>query len=347
MQENIQQTKQISIERQLRTPTLADAVDTFVRLELELNDRPKTTIRWYRLRLDAMSAHLGPELPPYQVMDVDLLEFMSVLKRRKYRYENAPRPKEEGGLSVDTLRGYAKALRRFWAWMKRKKFIEDDPAIDLPVPGKRKVAKRGISDADQDAMIAASRPTWDGGPLSEDDIRSFRDYAILCFLDSTGCRLGGLAHMTLRDIDLDNPDKKLRKRAYVVEKGDKGRYVFMNERTQAAMKAWLCVRPAAASENVFLGYTRKYSRWKPLVENGIYTVVKKFAISTGVAAKLGSLWSPHQWRHRFGRRWLERGGDLSRLAQLMGHSTVQITSEHYGQLEIDALQDGYDQIMGG
>jgi site-specific recombinase XerD len=345
MQEHQTQT-QAHVEHMMRTPTLADAVDTFVRLELELNDRPATTIRWYRMRLDAMSSHIGPEMPPNMVMDVDLLEFMSELRRREVRYENAPRPKETGKLSVNTLRGYAKALRRFWAWMERKKFTEDNPASDLPVPGKKKVAKRGISDADQDAMIAASRPTWDGGPLSDDDIRSFRDYAILCFLDSTGCRLGGLAHLTLRDIDLDNPKEKLRKRAYVVEKGDKGRYVFMNERCQTAMKAWLQVRPRCGSSNVFIGYVNGAESWKKLAEAGIYTVVKKYAILSGVASKPGALWSPHQWRHRFGRRWLERGGDLSRLAQLMGHSTVQITSEHYGQLEIDVLQDGYDQIMG-
>jgi site-specific recombinase XerD len=84
-----------------------------------------------------------------------------------------------------------------------------------------------------------------------------------------------------------------------------------------------------------------------MAEAGIYAVVKKYADAAGVTSRDGALWSPHQWRHRFGRRWLERGGDLSRLAQLMGHSTSQITSEHYGQLEIDVLQDGYDQILGG
>ncbi len=342
-------TKQqtVDLSRQLRAPTLADSIDTFVKLELEIKERSAQTVRWYRARLDAMSLYLGPDTPPNIILDVDLLDFMSTLKRRDVRYEHAPRPLEQGKLSTDTLRGYAKALRRFWAWMHKKRFVDDNPASDLPVPGKKKIAKRGISDFDQDAMIRASRPTWNGGVLTMEHMRAFRDYAVLCFLDSTGCRLGGLAHLTLRDIDLDNSDPKLAKRAYVIEKGEKGRYVFMNERCQAAVKSWLMVRPGCGSNHVFVGIVNGETDWEPLAEGGLYTVVKKYAVKSGVAAKPGALWSPHQWRHRFGRRWLERGGDLSRLAQLMGHSTVQITSEHYGQLEIDVLQDGYDQILGG
>lgn len=333
--------------RDLRTPTLADAIDTFFRLELEIKERSDETIRWYRTRLDAMSDYLGPGISPASVLDIDLLEWVSVLKRRQSRYgDGSARPLEEGGLSVYTLRGHVRALRRFWGWLYRKHFIDANPASELPMPPKSKVAKRGISDADQDAILAAARPTWYGGPLTRSDILSFRDYAILCFLDSTGCRLGGLAHLTLRDIDLDNPDEKLRHRAYVVEKGSKGRFTFTNDRTLTALAAWLRVRPQCHSGHVFVGCGNGRTTWKAMAEAGIYAVVKKYADLAGVTSRDGALWSPHQWRHRFGRRWLEKGGDLSRLAQLMGHSTSQITSEHYGQLEIDVLQDGYDQILG-
>jgi site-specific recombinase XerD len=338
--------QQTNLSRGLRTLTLADSVDTFVKLELELKERSAQTIRWYRARLDAMCVHLGPDFAPSSVMDVDLLDWLSHLKRREKRYgEGSSRPEEAGGLSSATMRGHVRALRRFWSWLYKKRFIEDNPASELPMPPKSKVAKRGILDADQDAMMSAARPTWEGGKLYRKDIMAFRDYAILCFLNSTGCRLGGLAHLTLRDVNIDHSVKKIRKRAYVVEKGSKGRYVFMNDQTIVALAAWLRVRPKCGSNHVFVGCENGKTEWKALVEPGLYGVVKKYAYKSGVAAREGALWSPHQWRHRFGRRWLERGGDLSRLAQIMGHSTSQITSEHYGQLEIDVLQDGYEEIM--
>jgi site-specific recombinase XerD len=342
----MQQTEKIMTDRKLRTPTMADAIDTFFRLELEVRERSDQTIRWYRAKLDTMGEYLGKDVSPTSVMDVDLLDWLSELGHREKRYgEGSCRPEKEGGLAVATLRGHVRAMRRFWSWLYKRKFIEENPASELPMPPKEKIAKRGIADADQDAMMRAARPTWEGGKITKYDLEAFRDYAVLCFLDSTGCRLGGLAHLTLRDIDLTNADEKLRKRAYVIEKGTKGRYVFMNKQTIAAMQAWLHVRPPCDSNHVFVGKGNGKTVWKALIEDGLYTLVRKYAKITGVLDRSGALWSPHQWRHRFGRRWLERGGDLSRLAQLLGHSTSQITSEHYGQLEIDVLQDGYDTIL--
>lgn len=329
--------------------TLNEAVETFFRLELELNERSKMTIRWYRNRLDAMCKYLGPDKSPAKIRPLDLLNWLSTLKRREYRYgDGTPRPKKDGGLSVNTQRGHVRALRRFWSWLYKNNFIRRNPASELPMPHKPKLARRGISDADQDAIITAAVPTCDQyGNLRRSEIQSIRDYAILCFLSATGCRLGGIAHLTLIDLQLEHPDKQIRHRAYVVEKGTKGRYVFMNDQAITAMRTWLLVRPGCDSDHVFIGCKNGKLSWFPLAEEGLYYVVRKYAIKAGVYGKPGVLWSPHQWRHRFGRRWLERGGDLSRLAQLLGHSTSQITSEHYGQLEIDVLQDGYDQILGG
>ena len=172
-----------------------------------------------------------------------------------------------------------------------------------------------------------------------------RDFAVLSFLAVTGCRLGGLAHLMLSDLRLDDLDPRIQRRAYVVEKGKKGRYVFLDQEAVDALRSWLAVRPECADNHVFIGCANGQTDRHALREGGLYEVVKRYAMKAGVKGN-DALWSPHQWRHRFGRRWLERGGDLSRLAQLMGHSTSQITSEHYGQLEIDLLQDGFDNLLG-
>lgn len=332
----------------LLIPNLEQAIETFIRLELSTNERSAQTIRWYRERLEMMSQFLGKERSPNAILDVDLLDWLASLKERPMRYGGkSSRPSQQGSLSPFTLRGHVRAMRRFWRWLHKKGFIDADPAIELPMPKKPKIAKRGIAENDQQAILDAARPPDLAGmdSVTRQVLTKIRDYAILQFLDATGCRLGGLSHLLLADLRLDDPNPRIARRVLVIEKGEKERYVFLSPAAFQSLRQWLLVRPPCPDSNVFVGCANGKTDWHALHEGGIYEIVKRYAKIAGVK-KPGALWSPHQWRHRFGRRWLERGGDLSRLAQLMGHTTVQITAEHYGQFEIDALQDGYEDVLG-
>jgi integrase len=42
--------------------------------------------------------------------------------------------------------------------------------------------------------------------------------------------------------------------------------------------------------------------------------------------------SPHDMRHTFGHRWLQRGGDIYTLCRILGHSSVTVTERHYAYL---------------
>ena len=334
---------QTGLRAGLHIPTLRQALETFVRLELRVRERSPLTVRWYRERLETMIEHLGNR-PPGEVMDVDLLDWLAALHERRQCYGGgSSRPVEKRPLSIYTLQGYVRAARRFWRWLAKKHFIEANPAEELPMPPKPKVGKRGISDADQGAILAAARPLE--GLSEREELMMVRDFAVLSFLAVTGCRLGGLAHLRLGDLRLDDPDPRIQRRAYVIEKGKKGRYVFLDQEAVETLRSWLAVRPECADNHVFIGCANGETSWHALREGGLYQMVKRYAIKAGVAGTPEALWSPHQWRHRFGRHWLERGGDLSRLSQLMGHSTSQITSEYYGQFEVDALQEGYDDVL--
>lgn len=49
------------------------------------------------------------------------------------------------------------------------------------------------------------------------------------------------------------------------------------------------------------------------------------------AAGIAHLW-PHALRHTFGTRWLQAGGDIYKLSQVMGHSSVTMTERVYVHL---------------
>jgi len=54
--------------------------------------------------------------------------------------------------------------------------------------------------------------------------------------------------------------------------------------------------------------------------------------------------SPHTCRHTFGHRWLAAGGDLFKLAKVLGHASVAVTQKHYAYLLKENLRDAVDRL---
>jgi integrase len=51
----------------------------------------------------------------------------------------------------------------------------------------------------------------------------------------------------------------------------------------------------------------------------------------GERAKIPRI-TPHAFRHTFGTRWLQAGGDIYKLSRILGHSSVAVTEAHYAHL---------------
>ncbi|MBU1751916.1 MAG: tyrosine-type recombinase/integrase [Chloroflexi bacterium] len=143
-----------------------------------------------------------------------------------------------------------------------------------------------------------------------------RDLAVVLLLAQVGLRVGEVARLEVKDIDLGERKGIVTIRA---GKGAKYREVPLNKDVRAALRAWLDERPADAGEALFVG-----QRGEPLGASGITYLVRKYA----KAARLNSV-SPHTLRHTFATQLLDASGHDLRLVQhLLGHSRIETTARY-------------------
>lgn len=294
------------------------------------------TVRFYKVRLPSLVEFLGDI--DLDSVTIDMLRaWRSHLANRSKRLGHGHRQPQRdnsanngykgrtGKLSLYTLDQYIRCARRFFRWCHLEGRADANPAVRLERPSLPQQRRRGISKTDVTAMLKVTK--------KENNIR---DHAIIRLLADSACRVGGIAGLTLSDLDLPN------RRAIVHEKGkggnNKERVIFLMSPTVEALRAWLQVRPQTKNLQVFVGELGKH-KGKPITENGIYQMLKRTANRSGV--KTG--FNPHNFRHGAIRGWLNNGMPLSKASQLAGHSSTRVTGDIYGTSNDDELQDAHDQ----
>lgn len=281
----------------------------FQKMEGEISP---TTIRFYKDRLPSLIDYFGDiELDS---ITLDLLDdWKKNLRDRKLRYENHPtRPAIEGGLSPNTLHQYIRSCKRLFKWLTINNHLAVNPAQYLTLPKLPKRVARGISTVKRDKLL-------------EDAKNDPRDYAIILVLSDTSARVGGVANITLEDIEL--LDRGI---IYVTEKGDATRPVFLIPETIEAVQRYLKVRPSIPGcDFLWVGKPqgRHHSgKQDKLTESGIYQMLKRRAkrqhITTG--------FNPHNFRHGSIKGMLDNGMPLPAASQIAGHSSTRVTGDIYG-----------------
>jgi site-specific recombinase XerD len=294
-----------------REINLSEICQTFLDEEL-LASSPKTQ-RWYRCRLNLFIQHLGAERTLSSITKQDLLRWRKTLETRTQQ--------KPPNLAVETFHGYVRAARRLFKWLYDERIMIDElwQALELPKIPERE--RKGIKNSNVEKLMDA---------MQSDP----RDFAIIHFMESTGARRGGLASLTLDDLDLDAPEPFCR-RATVHEKGERVRTVIMSPAALSAMRAWLQQRDSS-TDYVFVDARPGHDNG---LEPGAFNqIISRYKKELGLTGRC----SPHQWRHRFCRSRLKEGMPLSMVSQLAGHKSVTVTATFYGNLLVDELHEAYD-----
>jgi integrase/recombinase XerD len=287
---------------------LSDALTEFL-LSCESEGLQEKTTRWYSEKLSRLVAAMGNDCQIEQVGAMDIRRFLVSLR--------------DSGISGETVRGYDRALRRFFNWSILE--YEIDPATNPMTRIRKPLKPEPAPDPMRFSEFVKMLELCDQSQIG------IRNRAILLFLADTGARSGGLRGLRPRDIETE------RLRAVVNEKRDRARYVYLLPLTAAALQSWLDVRPQS-SKFVFCSLSVR-SVGAPLTAEALHRIITKLGQRAGVVGPD----NPHAVRKMFAIENLEAGNDVFTVSSLLGHSDLK-TTEYYARFAEAQRQRRHDMF---
>jgi len=213
------------------------------------------------------------------------------------------------------------AIRSFFQFCIKKKWLEDNPAKIVSTPKQEKPVPSFLSEQEMSQFLDLPRT---------DKPLDLRDKAILELLYATGLRVSELVGIDLDDVRFD--ERLIR----VKGKGKKERIVPFGKIAEDSLSRYLQVRRLINKGDVdatalFLNY-----RGNRLTPRSVERTVDKYIKTTAVRRKI----SPHSLRHSFASHLLSRGADLRVIQELLGHESLA-TTQKYTHLDLKQLLDVY------
>ena len=229
------------------------------------------------------------------------MEDLEVTKSWCLDYANSLR--EE--ISVPTINKHMKQMSSFYAFLVTKEYVKTNPFYQLPSlsnsdsPYKDKV----ISDEQAKAIISAS------------DNFSIREKCLIYLLMNIAPRIGEVSRIRIKDIDLDNNKIWIRGKGH---NDNVSRYSNFNDKTKDLLIR-LMVEYGLDREYLFVNY-----KGEQLSEQSLRKMWYEVCEVTNIENV-----TPHQVRHFVGSSLVEKGVELKKVSQILGHTGIKTTEMYY------------------
>ena len=261
-----------------------------IRLEKGLSSN---TIKAYEIDCSAFINWVEKEF------DLDILNIKESHIRKYITYFH------NRNLSNSTINRKLSALKHFFLFLNKKKFISSNPIASFSGPKNLKTLPKSISVIDVNTLIKAP------------DCSTFiglRDRAMLELLYATGVRISELINLQYSNIDLNRSLIK------VMGKGNKERMVPFGDNALFWLREYIKFRRknnlSLNSRDFFISQQRK-----KITRQAFWHRIKLYLNKTGLSQEV----SPHTLRHAFATHLLNNGADLRSVQMLLGHSDLSTT----------------------
>ena len=235
-----------------------------------------------------------------------LRQFLADLNQKKYQKSSIGRK--------------VAALKSFFKFLQKKKYLENNPAKVLHAPKQDKKLPKFL---EVDEMRQLLQAPGDQG------FKSLRDSSILETLYSTGMRVAELTGLDLENIDFLSGLVRIR------GKGAKERVIPIGEKALSVLYQYLDERARISRETkaLFLNF-----HGHRITDRSINRLIDFYIKKTSVTKKI----SAHVLRHTFATHLLNAGCDLRSIQEMLGHNSLE-TTQKYTHVTMERLKKVYEK----
>jgi site-specific recombinase XerD len=269
----------------------------------EVEGKTPATLDFYRDNLGRFHwwlevSGVGPELR--DITTATIRAFLGYVKNTPNRWQVGSTSSRKLP-TMSTVDAYWRTLQSLFSWLIAEETIipAENPLRKVPRP---KVPRKIVQDIPL-LLIRKAVELWDPNTF-----RGARNIAIILIFLDTGIRLGEMAGIRLRDLNLAGAI------ITVFGKGQKERKVRLEKTAFDALRHYLGLRPSVDSDYLWLT-----AEGKRFTAPGIQTFVRRLS-------KLGGnvRWSPHTFRNTFSMNYLRAGGDTFTLMMYGGWEDLEM-----------------------
>lgn len=159
---------------------------------------------------------------------------------------------------------------------------------------------------------------------------NIRDKTMLIFLFETGLRVSELVRLKNEDVFLD--------RLFIRGKGSHERYVYISKKMRRQMKRYERAKklrfehlPSSMIDDYYFLNQEADGMSRSNVNKILKRAGKKVNIRDDIRC------SPHDCRHYFAQKQIKQGIDVYTLSRLLGHSSIDITTQYLRGLQMDDI----------
>ncbi|MCY4180323.1 MAG: site-specific tyrosine recombinase XerD [Litoreibacter sp.] len=298
---------------------------------------PSWADRWLDSFLEAQAAELDAAENTRLAYGRDLIDWAQWLEKRGTDFQTAARADVEdylvdcdtAGLAQSTRARRLSAIKQLYRFAYEEGWREDNPAIQIKGPGRKKSLPKTLSVEQVDQLLGAAQTS----ARTQSD--RLRNTCLMELLYATGMRVSELVSLPVSAVRGDP------RMILVRGKGDKERMVPLSPAARDALAVWVDTRDAldeaarkkGAAPSKFLFPSRGKSGH--MTRHRFYLLIKELAVAGGVDP---SEVTPHTLRHAFATHLLAGGADLRAIQTMLGHADIS-TTEIYTHVLDERLKE--------
>ena len=269
--------------------TIENALSDFL-IEQQIRGNTQKTVQYYSLSVGLYARFAGSDTP---------LQEITLNSLRAYYLHLAER-----NISSTTIQTYIRALRSFLTWCYQQEYIPVNLSEKFRLPKAQRKAIDVLIDSEVRRLLFCFNLRY---------LVHLRNYCMCSLMLDSGLRLHEVVTLTIEHTHLPE--------GYIIVdgKGNKQRVVPLGMNTRKFLFRYLSRRPGCAStDRVFL-----MSNLEPVTDATLRQMFRKLKKRSGIPRLRA-----HLLRHTFATRYLENGGDMYALQQILGHTSLEMVKKY-------------------